>query len=268
MSSDLPHSFVSPPVREPALPAPKDAIDLANRYVARILQQHLVANPDIRHWTARGSAVLADISGFTKLSERLARKGREGAEQITDAIGSSFDSVLEVAYDNGGSLLKFGGDALLLWFTGDEHVERACRATLEMRQVLRDLGRVEVTGANIMLRMSQAVHSGEFHFFAVGTSHIELLPTGPAWSRLIALQQAAQAGEILLSNETAALLPARCAGKPREPGWRRKQATPDAAPEDGLRGSRPLPFSGDPRARAQRRRHVGASPGHDSVHPL
>ncbi|HEY5309450.1 MAG TPA: adenylate/guanylate cyclase domain-containing protein, partial [Casimicrobiaceae bacterium] len=209
---------MSSPVREPALPAPKGAIDLANRYVARILQQHLVANPDRRHWTARGSAVLADISGFTKLSERLARKGREGAEQITDAIGGSFDSVLQVAYDNGGSLLKFGGDALLLWFTGDEHVERACRATLQMRQVLRDLGRVELTGANIMLRMSQAVHSGEFHFFAVGTSHIELLPTGPAWSRLIALEQAAQAGEILVSDETAALLPARCAGKAREPG--------------------------------------------------
>ena len=88
-------------------------------------------------WTGHGTAAFVDVSGFTKLSERLARKGREGAEQITEAIGGSFESILEVAYGNGGSLLKFGGDALLLWFEGEGHVERACHATPLMRRVLR-----------------------------------------------------------------------------------------------------------------------------------
>ena len=45
-------------------------------------------------------------------------QGQEGAEQITEVIGKSFESILQVAYDSGGSLLKFGGDALLLWFEG------------------------------------------------------------------------------------------------------------------------------------------------------
>ncbi len=82
-----------------------------------------------------------------------------------------------------------------------------------MRRVLRDVGRIEVPGAKVTLRMSQGVHTGEFHFFAVGTSHVELLPTGPGWSRLVAMEHAAEAGEILLSTETAALLPARCLGQ-------------------------------------------------------
>ena len=69
-----------------------------------------------------GTAAFVDISGFTKLSEQLARKGREGAEQITEVIGRSFEHILQVAYDRGGSLLKFGGDALLLWFEGEGHV--------------------------------------------------------------------------------------------------------------------------------------------------
>ena len=43
--------------------------------------------------------------------------------------------MLAVAYDNGGSLLKFGGDALLLWFDGDGHAARAARATVLMRSV-------------------------------------------------------------------------------------------------------------------------------------
>ena len=77
-----------------------------------------------------GTLVFADVTGFTRLSERLARIGAEGAEQISDAIGASFATLLEVAYANGGGLLKFGGDALLLFFEGDGHAERACRAAV------------------------------------------------------------------------------------------------------------------------------------------
>ena len=190
----------------------------ASLYVPKILQRHLVQDPASRHWTGEGTAAFVDISGFTKLSERLARKGKEGAEQITDAIGSSFDSILSVARENGGTLLKFGGDALLLWFEGDAHAARACHATFLMRRVLRDVGRIVVPGAKVTLRMSQGVHSGAFHFFAVGNSHLELLPTGPAWSRLVSMEHNATANQILISPETGALLPGRCLGDAKGPG--------------------------------------------------
>src|SRR5205823_5656217 len=172
-------------------------------YVPRTLQQHLVDAPESLGWVAEGSAVFVDISGFTQLSEQLARKGREGAEQITDVVSSSFDAILAVAYQNEGGLIKFGGDALLLWFHGDEHAERACRASVLMRRVLDEVGRIELPGAKVTLQISQGVHSGSFHFFSVGTSHLELLPVGPAWSRLAALEHEAGAGEILISEETA-----------------------------------------------------------------
>ncbi|MCC7215632.1 MAG: tetratricopeptide repeat protein [Burkholderiales bacterium] len=190
----------------------------AGLYTPRILQQHLVDDPDRRWWAADGTVVFVDISGFTKLSERLARKGREGSEQITDVIGRSFESILAVAYDNGASLLKFGGDALLLWFQDAGHATRACRAAVLMRRVLREVGRIEVPGAKVTLRMSQGVHSGLFHFFAVGATHFEMLPVGPAWSRVVEMEHAATAGEILVSTETVPLLPARCLGKPKGPG--------------------------------------------------
>ncbi|MCC7114771.1 MAG: AAA family ATPase [Burkholderiales bacterium] len=190
----------------------------AGLYTPRILQQHLADNPDGRWWAADGTVVFVDISGFTKLSERLARKGREGSEQITDVIGRSFESILAVAYDNGASLLKFGGDALLLWFQDTGHATRACRAAVLMRRVLREVGRIEVPGAKVTLRMSQGVHSGLFHFFAVGATHFEMLPVGPAWSRVVEMEHAATAGEILVSTETVPLLPARCLGKPKGPG--------------------------------------------------
>ena len=139
--------MTAPALVEPVIPDSAPDAERAIPYVARILQQHLAGDPASQCWTAEGTAAFVDISGFTKLSERLARKGREGAEQITEAIGDSFEAILEVAYENGGSLLKFGGDALLLWFEGEGHATRACRATVLMRRVLRDVGRIEVPGA-------------------------------------------------------------------------------------------------------------------------
>ena len=200
MTPPPPAETAPPPV---VTPDAERGAERVNLYVPRILQQHLVDHPESRGWTVEGTAAFVDISGFTKLSEQLARKGKEGAEQITEVIGKSFESILQVAYDRGGSLLKFGGDALLLWFEGDSHVERACHATLMMRAVLDDVGRIKLPDAEVTLMMSQGVHSGEFHFFAVGASHTELLPTGPGWSRLVAMEQKASAGEILLSTETA-----------------------------------------------------------------
>ena len=181
-----------------------------------MLQQRLAVQPGERCWTAEGTAVFVDISGFTKLSERLARKGREGSEQIADAIGGSFESILLVAYENGASLLKFGGDSLLLWFDRSDHVVRGCRACVLMRRALRTAGRITIPGAQATLRMSQGVHSGRFHFFAAGTSHLELLTIGPAWTTVVAMEKAAKSGEILVSAQTAALLPSRCLGAERD----------------------------------------------------
>lgn len=64
--------------------------------------------------------VFADVSGFTRLSERLARHGKEGAEQLGDLINTCFSALLAEAYARGGSLVKFGGDAMVLMFYDQE----------------------------------------------------------------------------------------------------------------------------------------------------
>ena len=95
-----------------------------------------------------GSLVLVDISGFTRMSERLARHGRIGAEEVTDVLGAVFTRLLAVAYAEGAGLLKFGGDALLLWFPGDDHPTRAVRDAHGMRATLRSIGAVETTASD------------------------------------------------------------------------------------------------------------------------
>jgi len=67
-----------------------------------------------------------------------------GAEELSDTINRCFVDLLAVAYARQGSLLKFGGDALLLFFSGPGHEVRACQAAVGMRRELRTVGRTTV----------------------------------------------------------------------------------------------------------------------------
>jgi class 3 adenylate cyclase/tetratricopeptide (TPR) repeat protein len=191
---------------------------LLDPYVPRALLRHLAETPDSRVQAVDGTLVFADVSGFTRLSERLARRGREGAEELVETIGACFSSLLAVAYDNGGGLLKFGGDALLLKFEGDDHVARAARSGVGMRRRLRDAGPLQTSAGKVTLRMSQGVHSGEILMFLVGSSHRELLIAGPTTSVVVAMEKAADAGEIVMSADTARRLDQVCVGRPKGPG--------------------------------------------------
>src|SRR4030043_213519 len=102
-------------------------------YLPRLLIDWQDEAPDASFREIEGTLVFVDISGFTRMSERLARKGKIGAEEVTDVLNSTFSRLLAVAWEDGGGLLKFGGDALLLFFTGAGHLWRACHAAAGMR---------------------------------------------------------------------------------------------------------------------------------------
>jgi predicted ATPase/class 3 adenylate cyclase len=180
--------------------------------------RHLVETPDAHHRRVEGTLIFADISGFTPLSERLARTGREGAERLVEAISGCFAGLLEVAYANGGGLLKFAGDAILLLFDGDGHPERAAHAAIGMRRKLREIGRIEEGGAKFVLRMSAGLHASTFDVFVAGSEHRELAIAGAPATMVMKLEKEAKAGQILISHETAERLPARGVGTPSGPG--------------------------------------------------
>lgn len=52
-------------------------------FVPRGSLQWLRDEPHLRHRCVEASLVFVDISGFTAMSERLARLGRVGAEEVT-----------------------------------------------------------------------------------------------------------------------------------------------------------------------------------------
>jgi class 3 adenylate cyclase/tetratricopeptide (TPR) repeat protein len=187
-------------------------------YVPRVVVDWLRAEPEARRRELEGTLAFVDISGFTAMSERLAQKGKVGAEEVTEVMNRTFERLLDVAYGAGGGLLKFGGDALLLFFSGEQHAARACDAAYGMRKALRELGRPRTSVGPVTLKMHVGIHSDFFDFFLVGDSHRELLLTGPGVTRTVEMEAGAQAGEILVSDETAATLPERIFGDEQEGG--------------------------------------------------
>jgi class 3 adenylate cyclase/tetratricopeptide (TPR) repeat protein len=192
--------------------------DRLRPYIPRLVRQWVVDTPEATWQELDATLVFVDISGFTRLSERLAKQGRIGAEELTEAIETCFAGLLRVAYDAGGSLLKFGGDALLLLFGGDDHVARGARAAVGMRRALREVGRIDSSAGRIRLGMSIGIHSGPIHLFLVGGTHRELVVAGPGATQTVTMEGAASAGQILVSPATAAALPANVLGEPLGPG--------------------------------------------------
>ena len=196
-------------------------------FVPRLSVDWLETDPEVRVREIDGSMVFVDISGFTKMSERLARRGKVGAEEVTDVIGDTFGTLLAEAYAFGGSLVKFGGDALLLFFEGEGHPLRATAAAAGMRATLRRIGTFTTTAGKVTLRMSVGAHTGVFDFFLVGDSHRELIVAGPAATETVAMEGAASAGQILLSPALAAALPKGSRGRAVGPGFLLRGSLPE-----------------------------------------
>ena len=187
--------------------APDDSVRL-RPYVPRLVVDWLRTTPDETFRQVEGSLAFVDISGFTQLTERLARRGKVGAEEMSDTLNATFSALLAEAYEEGAGLVKWGGDAVLLLFDGSDHATRACRAAHRMRARMREVGRVTTPAGRVTLRMSVGIHSGTFHFFLVGdpTQHRELIVSGPAASRTAEMEALAAAGQIVVSADTAELL--------------------------------------------------------------
>ena len=184
------------------------------------------------HQRIEGTLVFVDISGFTAMSERLAQKGRVGAEEVATALNTTFTALLTVATNLGGDLLKFGGDALLLLFRESGHQVRGARAAAEMQRTIRRVGVVETPSGKVSLRMSAGVHSGSHDLFMVGGSHRELVVAGPGPSTTVTMEGNAGTNFVLVSNDTALHLHADRLGASNGPGvvLARMPAKVDAAP--------------------------------------
>ncbi len=188
----------------------------------RLLPAWAAAEVEAAHRVVEGSLVLFDVTGFTRLTERLARRGREGAEELSDVLDTVFGGLLAAADDEGADLLKWGGDAVLLLFDGPHHTRRAGRAAVRMHRALGRDGRVSTSIGRVVLRASTGMDSGPVNLVLAGdpSQHRELLVLGPTSTRVTMLERAAGVGQVLVGRAAAANLRTGVVGPWQDPGHR------------------------------------------------
>ena len=125
----------------------------------------------------QGVFLFGDVSGFTPLSEQLKALGQAGAERIMDIINRLFSELVGALFDHGGTLLKFGGDALLGLFPADSDEAmatgalQAVQAALAMQAVMQQekFAAIEVPGGARALQIKCGISSGPYFAAHIGT---------------------------------------------------------------------------------------------------
>jgi class 3 adenylate cyclase/tetratricopeptide (TPR) repeat protein len=226
-------------------------------YLPRIASRWLEETPDQLHRRVDGTLLFVDVSGFTALTERLASRGKVGAEEITDVIGAVFGELLGVASSYGADLLKWGGDAVLLYFDEPGSAARAARAAKLMTATMNRIGRYKTSRGRITLRVSIGGHRGAFELYLLGSLHRELIVTGPSASVTARMEAIAEAGEVVISPAMAHELDPAVVGEAKGEGIL-LAAVPDADPEHGqsLGPLGPAPLDVSPLLPTDRRLHL------------
>jgi class 3 adenylate cyclase/tetratricopeptide (TPR) repeat protein len=156
----------------------------------------------------KGSLLFADVSGFTALSERLAVLGPEGAERLTVTMNNYFSTMLEILAWSGGILLKFAGDAMLVYFphqAEEQQASWAVRAGVRMLTAISKFSNIETPLETISLKMKIGVATGEFLSASVGSrQRMEYAILGEAISQTMGAESAATGpGQLVINQATA-----------------------------------------------------------------
>jgi class 3 adenylate cyclase/tetratricopeptide (TPR) repeat protein len=152
-----------------------------------------------------GALLLADISGFTAITERLARRP-DGAERLRGLLDRAFQPLLELIAGTGGDVLKFAGDALLAcWAASGPDRERglaaATAAAAGCAEAMQEaLGRF-AAAERLPLALRIGVGAGEVVVLDVGgeRERRELLVAGAAVPQTTGAAERALPGQVVLS---------------------------------------------------------------------
>ncbi len=152
--------------------------------------------------------LLADVTGFTVLSERLSRIGREGAEEVTGIINSYFAPLIKIVHNYGGDIIYFGGDAFSAGFEtlagerSPSHL-RALQAAYEMQEFVRNFTEIKTSAGAFPISLHLALHLGPTKVFSVGRKEIDLeyFMAGRVTNYASQIEDLSSQAEILISRD-------------------------------------------------------------------
>jgi class 3 adenylate cyclase/tetratricopeptide (TPR) repeat protein len=152
----------------------------------------------------RGSGLFADISGFTPLTEALAKElgPQRGSEELSRNLNRVLHAVIEQVDLQGGDVIYFAGDAITAWFDGDDG-SRGAAAGLAIQRTMAEVGHVVTpAGTEVVLAIKVAIAVGNARRFVVGDPSVQLLDVlaGRIVDELADAEHLAEKGDVVLAR--------------------------------------------------------------------
>ncbi len=187
----------------------KRAKELA-RYLPTDVAQRIASAPadgtSIKRRRGRLTVCFIDIVGFTSMADSLA------PEDLEALLNRYFTVMTEIVQSRGGTLDKFMGDGIMVFFAGegaDAEAASACvRMALDMQEASRRLAdEWQGRGSEVPLRIRIGIATG---YCSVGNfgSHnrVQYTAVGGPVNLAARLEAAAEPGGILLAHSTFGLV--------------------------------------------------------------
>jgi len=176
-----------------------------------------------------GSALFADISGFTALTEALrnALGARRGAEGLARRIEAAYSALITQIELFGGNVIDLADNSMLCWFDDDlssiaeiesldaisqpSGAQRAVACGFALQRAMREFARISLPDkSTTALTLKVVIASGTGRRFVVGDPKIRRMDTlaGATVARTATAEHLARAGEVLIDELTANILDA------------------------------------------------------------
>lgn len=174
------------------------------RFLSPEVVEMVVANPDIRLGGVNQevTVMFADIRGFTTMSETM-EPGR-----VVEILNEYFTRVTDVIFDNGGTLDKYIGDAVMAVFgapiSKGNDAAAAVNSATQIQRLLIELNRDAAAREWPELRVGIGINTGNAIAGNIGSPRrLDYTVVGDAVNTAQRLMTNAAGGQILISESTA-----------------------------------------------------------------
>mgnify|MGYP001819806636 CR=1 FL=1 len=191
------------------------------KYLSRQVYKNIFegkSDVKIESYRKKLTIFFSDIQGFTELTDRVE------SEVLTGALNKYLNEMSKIALDHGGTIDKYIGDAIMIFFgdpetLGEKEDAIACvKMAIDMKKKLAAMRREwDVLGVTTPLHVRMGVNTG---FCTVGNfgseERLDYTIVGGAVNLASRLESAADPDEILISEDTFSLIKDVVACKPKQ----------------------------------------------------
>jgi predicted ATPase/class 3 adenylate cyclase len=168
---------------------------------------------DALNGTFQAAAIFVDVSGFSRLTDALAKHGQHGAEVLADLMRVIFEPLVNAVYAQGGFVVGYAGDAFNAVFPSDQlagqEVKRCLAALVAIEEHVRLNPQIQTVYGNFPVSVKAGMGYGETKwqiFKSKDGAHATYWFRGDSLSGAVLAEKNSRAGAITLDPVSFDLL--------------------------------------------------------------